>query len=290
MKMNVFEQYHPLVIFLYFCGAISFSMCTMNPFFITASFIAASLYFIYLKGFGAYLKSMKFYLIMFLVVMIINPLFNALGLTVLFYLWGRPITLEALMYGISSGGMLITVVIWFRCYSEVMTSDKFLALFGRIAPNIAMMVAMVLRYIPETIRKSQEISISQKALLGDKKLSKRARFTQGVNMASILMSWSLEDSIETADSMKCRGYGCGKRSLYDKQAMNRFDVILLIILLLLISSVAVIIFTVANTFVFYPYLSMPSVNAIFYILYLGFLTLPLILEGKEKLQWMLSSL
>jgi energy-coupling factor transport system permease protein len=30
--------------------------------------------------------------------------------------------------------MLISVITWFNCYSAVMTSDKFVYLFGRIIP------------------------------------------------------------------------------------------------------------------------------------------------------------
>ncbi len=31
--------------------------------------------------------------------------------------------------------MLAAVVLWFGCYNEVMTSDKFIYLFGRVIPR-----------------------------------------------------------------------------------------------------------------------------------------------------------
>ena len=95
-----------------------------------------------------------------------------------------------------------------------MTSDKFLSLFGGIIPTIAMMLSMVFRYIPDTIRKANQINTAQNALLGNEKQDKKTRFNQGITLASSLMEWSMENSIETADSMRARGYLSGKRSHY----------------------------------------------------------------------------
>jgi energy-coupling factor transport system permease protein len=47
----------------------------------------------------------------------------------------NPLTLESIFYGLAAAVMLAAVVLWFGCYNEVMTSDKFIYLFGRVIPR-----------------------------------------------------------------------------------------------------------------------------------------------------------
>lgn len=85
---------------------------------------------------------------MFLLVAVTNPLFSHNGVTPLFYLNGNPVTLEAFVYGAAIAVMVVGVMLWCRCYSAVMTSDKFLYLFGRAIPKLALVLSMALRFIP----------------------------------------------------------------------------------------------------------------------------------------------
>ncbi len=290
MKRHVFCDVHPAVIFLYFCGTIGFAMCTMHPLYVTLSLCMALLYGCYLKGWRNVCRSLGYGLVVVVIVAAANAFFNGLGLTVLFMLGDHPITAEAICYGLCAGGMLVGVIQWFSCYQEVMTSDKFLSLFGRIAPTTSMMVAMIFRYIPDTIRKSREIQTAQKAMLGNEPPTKKQSLVQGVRMASILMSWSMESSIETADSMRSRGYGEVRRSHYTKQKINRYDIILLCVLGILLVANGYLIFAKANQFAFYPWiegLAVPWWMGMAYLLLLG---LPFLLEGREQVCWLLSRL
>ena len=45
--------------------------------------------------------------------------------------------------------MLASVVLWFSSYNEVMTSDKFVYLFGRVIPALSLVLSMSLRFIPK---------------------------------------------------------------------------------------------------------------------------------------------
>lgn len=286
MRKNIFQVYHPAVIFLYFISVIVFAMCSMNPVYVGISLIIGSCYSVFLKGMRHFVKNAGYYIIVLIVISAANSLFNSRGLTVLFYLGGIPITAEAICYGLCSGGMLVSVLIWFSCYSEIMTSDKFLALFGKVVPTISMMISMILRYIPDTIRKSKEIGISRQALLGGKKLTKKAKVNSMINMTSILMSWSMEESIETADSMRSRGYGTAKRTVYNKYSLNFYDCLALIILIALVVTNGFAIFSKGNNFKFYPFMSGFDLNMLIYIVYGLLLLFPLLLEGKERLSWL----
>ena len=47
-----------------------------------------------------------------------------------------------------------------------------------------------------------------------------------LNMVSILVTWALENAIETADSMKSRGYGLRGRTAFSIYRFNRRDKLL----------------------------------------------------------------
>lgn len=286
MKRDMLSYAHPGVIFLYFAGVIGCAMCTMHPAFVAASLAVSGLYLSYLRGGMHYLKSLRYGLPVLAVVTLANGYFNNLGLTVLFYIGYRPITWEALVYGLCSGGMLLAVFQWFSCYQQVMSSDKFLSLFSRLLPTTSMMLSMVFRYIPDTIQKAREIQTAQLALTGGEPGDRKTRFRQGIRLASVLMGWSMENSIETADAMRSKCYGVRRRSRYEHERLTLFDRISLAILALLLAGSLWLFFGWAGQFAFYPRLSWPEGMLGWRLgLYILFLAWPLILEGREWLYW-----
>lgn len=66
----------------------------------------------------------------------------------LFYLKTGPVTLEAIVYGLVLASMLFISILWFSCYNKVMTTDKFVYLFGRVIPALSLVLSMVFRFVP----------------------------------------------------------------------------------------------------------------------------------------------
>ena len=131
-----FSDCHPIVNFIFYIGALVMGMCFMHPAFLLCSFVLSISYYWILKG--NVLKYMAGMTGLFVALSFINPLFNTLGETVLFtYFSVRPYTLEALCYGFAIAAMFVTIITWFATYNEVMTSDKFLYCFGRLAPSVS---------------------------------------------------------------------------------------------------------------------------------------------------------
>ena len=156
-----FSGYHPVINFGYFVAVLLFSMFILHPVFLLVSLFAAFVYSGILKGWLKALKSALLCLPVIIIVMLINPLFNHYGVTILFYLNnGNPVTMESIVYGIFMGITLITVFIWFSCYSKVMTSDKFIFLFGRIIPALSLILSMVLRFVPKFIAEIKDRNVS----------------------------------------------------------------------------------------------------------------------------------
>lgn len=210
-----FYRCHPLLNFLYFALVIGVSMFSNHPAVLALGFIGSWSYSVVLMG----PKALKFNALVLFPALILMTLINTLnvhnGVTVLFYLNDNRITLEAIVYGLASAVLLTNVIVWFRCFSAVVTADKFIYLFGRIAPAIALTLSMIMRYIPLLKNRFKEISMGQRCM---GRVSKGRGLIGKVRLygkeLSILIAWSLEASIESADSMEARGYGLHGRTSF----------------------------------------------------------------------------
>ena len=124
---------HPLLNFFYFAVALLFTMFNQHPVFLGISYAGAFVYGGLLNGWRKTLKQgLLLTLPGLLIIALLNPMFNHYGVTMLYYIEssGNWITLEALVYGLVLGAVMFIVIQWFSCYNTVMTSDKFIYLFG----------------------------------------------------------------------------------------------------------------------------------------------------------------
>lgn len=286
MKKNCFSAYHPAVVFLYFAGAAGLCMCTLHPYYVLVSYLCGAILLGISCGMRRVLRQALVSLAVIGVTAAVNGLAGGLGLTVLFYLGGTPVIWESVFYGLCSGGMLAAVLQWFACYQRIMTGDKFLELFGRAFPTVSMMLSMVFRYIPDMLGKGREIRAAQMALTGGASGGKKEQMKEGVRLASVLMNWSMENSMETADSMQAREYGKAPRSRYVHERMSRSDYWLALVLTVLLAASAFGVFWPASEFSFYPFLGGAEAGSWFLPAYGIFLLIPAVLEGKELVWWM----
>lgn len=217
-----FSRMHPIINFLYFGFVFAFSMIFMHPVFLGISLICSLTYSVYLRGRKAVKFSVLYMLPMLVITALINPAFNHEGLTILAYLdSGNPLTLESIVYGFATAVMFITVISWFICYNAVMTSDKFVYLFGRVIPALSLILSMVLRFVPKFKDHLKIVSNAQKCVGRDPSQGNLIRRVKNaIKILSIMVTWALENAIETADSMKSRGYGLLGRTAF---SIYRFD-------------------------------------------------------------------
>lgn len=208
MRPDAFSTHHPAVTLTFFVGVIVLCVLVQQPVVQAVGLMGAMLYYLCLRGrdAGRLLAAMALALV---VLAAINPLFNTLGDTALFtYLGARPYTLEALAYGASTATMFVSVMLWFVCYAQVMSTDKFTYLFGRRAPALTLVLTMTLRLVPSYGRKARQISTARRCVgLSMTQGSVRERARDGASLLSALTSWALEGAVTTADSMRSRGYG-----------------------------------------------------------------------------------
>ncbi len=220
-----FAACHPAVSFGFFVAAIGGCMFFQHPAYLLASMAGAVCLLLTEKGSRA-VPMILGMIPLFLFLTAVNPLFNHYGKRVLFTVFGRAYTLEALLYGAVIAGMLVAALLWFSCYSAVMTSDKFTWLFGNLIPALSLILVMVLRLIPSYRRKAAQISGARRCIGkspgATDKWKEKAVYAMSV--LSALTTWALEGAIVTADSMRSRGYGTAKRSGFQTYAWRLADV------------------------------------------------------------------
>ena len=281
MKQDAFSRFHPAVNFLYFVLAIGFGVVIQHPAYMLAAVLGAAVYFFLLKG-RKMLRTMLFLLPVFALIAAVNPLFNTLGKTELFLLFGRPYTLEALYYGAVVGGIFVVMMLWFGCYTEVLTSDKFTSLFGNLIPSLSLLLVMVLRMIPNLMRKAVQIAGARKSVgKSPESGTTKEKIRSGMTVLSALTDWALEGSVVTADSMRARGYGCAKRTNFQIYRMRTEDWVLLALIAAL---AAAVILGGGKTAEFIPALQIAPLSWEF-AAYCGFLLIPTALHLKEAITW-----
>ena len=224
-SMNEFKTYHPIVNFTYFVFVIGFSCFFMHPVCLGISLVSGFVYSVMLKGKKAIKTNLLYMLPLLLITALMNPAFNHQGMTVIAYLpSGNPLTLESILYGLCAATMIVSVICHFSCYNEVMTSDKFIYLFGKVIPSLSLILSMTLRFVPKFSAQLKVVTNAQRTMgrdVSNGSLLKRAK--HGLNILSIMTTWSLENAIETADSMKARGYGIPGRTAFSIFTFDKRD-------------------------------------------------------------------
>lgn len=269
------EKYNPIISTLYFLAVVAVSMFCMNPVLLFMALIGA-LYLYFVRNGRKEGRSHLYFLLLFLLMVILLPLFNHNGATALFFINGNPITLEAIFYGILTAVMLLGTLYWFRSFSGLMTSDRILYLFGAISPKLALMLSIALRYVPLLKRQAVKINQSQQAI-GLYKEDNLIDLLRGkLRIFSILTTWSLENGIITADSMTARGYGIGHRSCYRKFHFHSRDAILLLCLCTLLVPLITAIVSGSMEIIIYPEIIWPTTDFMTVAAYLSYAILVLL--------------
>ena len=285
-----FEACHPAVTFLFFAIVITCSMCLMHPVCLLFSLVGAVWYTARLRGTKALIGYLRWIIPMMVMAALVNPAFVHQGVTLLAYLpSGNPLTLESILYGLAAGCMLGAVELWFSCLSAVMTSDKFIYIFGRVIPALSLVLSMTLRFVPRFKRQFRAVAQAQRYMGRDTANgSLRQRTRNALKVFSIMVTWSLESAIDTADSMRSRGYGTGKRSSFMIYTMTSLDWGLLAAFSVLLG---LVVFVGDKTATFTPELSIARIggwNSLGLAAYGVFLLLPTVLHIKEAIQWHIS--
>ena len=285
--MRNFENYHPIAVAVYIFCVSGMAMFCMNPVLLLVS-LAGALVLFFMRNGRRHLSSHLILFGLFLIIAVINPLFYHNGVTVLFVLNDRPITLEALIYGGVASVMVMAVLYWFRSFSQIMTSDRLLYIFGKMSPKLALTLSMGLRYVPLFARQSKKTDQAQTALGLYKDDNIIDRIRGKLRVFSVLVTWGIENGIVSADSMAARGYGACERTHFSTFRFRKGDVLLLTASIVLTALTCISLAVGSLDVTYYPAFVLADITPMTYVGYISYALLALIptfIETEEKIKW-----
>lgn len=293
---------HPAMYGLYFVLVLVFTMIFLQPVCILLSWLCAvSCWFLTRSGKNQHTVRV-FFITQFAVIVLMtlgNVVFSSHGQTVLFALGDKRFYGESALYGLSMGCMLAAVLTWFSVLEAVISPDEVRQLGGRVVPTVSLMLSMMLAYFPHMLFRGRAIqaitaantaAFSQQRGTGDsaclpaksrclRRFLHRKREaivqTRLLRVLSVLLGWSLEDSLIQASSMRARGFGSTKRSCFYRWAWRRRDSVAVVVILILGASAVVAGYALVQAFSFYPSWS-GLLSWYYYVPYALFLLLPVV--------------
>ena len=287
MNKDPFSGFHPVVNMVFFLAAMLITMFVSQPVYLVISLVSSCAYLMYLQGRKGMGRQVGYLLPVLLGMAIINPMFNHEGVTVLWYLPNdNPITLEAICFGISSAVMMGASIVWFNCCNTVFTSDKIIYLFGRIIPAMSLLISMTLRFVPRFKNYLQSVLRVQKAMHEPE--NAKEKLQQAMAAFSSTVSWAMEQSIVSADSMKSRGYGIRGRTAFSIFLFEKRDGIALLSMALLCLGAVLPGLTGWISWAWFPGMAgtlWGHGQLLGYVCYCGLCNLPLSIDLMEDRKW-----
>lgn len=277
-----FDSYHPMINLLYFTAAIACTVSFQQPVFLAISFVCAFVYSVKLGGWKLFFLNLA--LVLFAAGYALwYSYYNHFGITNLGVNFiGNQITLEALVYGFVLGLTVAAVVMWFCCIFILITADKIVYLFGRISPKLSLFLSILLRTVPRIKVRARRIEISREGIgKGVAQGTLWRRFRNLLSLLSILITWTLEDFVESTNSMKSRGYSLRGRTAFSIYRFDNRDRGLVIVFFWCLTLILMAVLFNQTDSYYDPRIVMNPITPLsvaFYIAYAAFLLLPMGLQ------------
>ena len=245
---------HPGVYLLYYFIMVLFAFIFSDPYFVVTFLVLILVLIALQGVSSELRNILKLFIPLSVLIMILNPLLNRTGAHKIYLWSNFFVTYEAIAYGILMSLALLIVILIFSSYNQSVSYQEMLYIFSKKLPIISMIIVMALRFIPlinsraievqklnhlknygveyqvdEAIDDSNKLDLDEfnsnintdydSKFIDKIKSNKRIApiIKEAKNLGKIMgitVSWSLEESILTAKSMKARGYNATERTRY----------------------------------------------------------------------------
>lgn len=284
-----FDSYHPVINLIYFAAAIVCTIWFHHPVFLGISYVCAFVYSVKLNGKRAVIFNLCLIPLIFLYA-VWYSYYNHFGVTNLRQNFiGNQITLESVVYGIVRGTTVAAVIMFFSCVFAVVSSDKVVYLFGRISPRLSLFLSILLRCVPRVKERARKIEISREGIgKGVRQGNILERFLHGLSLISIVITWTLEDFVESTVSMKSRGYSLRGRTAFSIYRFDNRDRSFVVMIFLCLTFVASAILLDQTEIYYNPEIIMNPVTPmsfVFYVAYAVLLLLPMGLQIAGEIRY-----
>ena len=203
-----FDSWHAAVPAALFAGTAAITMLAVQPVFSALSLVGALAYSLLSRGWRATARGLAWQLPMLALVCLANPFFSASGSTLLLKIGPRSVYAESLAYGVTMGALMVAVVLWFEGAATALTQDRLLALGGRRARTLPLVASMASQLVPQLLARSRTVRATLAACTAAG--PRKGLASELTRTSTMLLAWSLEDSVERADAMRARGWESGR--------------------------------------------------------------------------------
>lgn len=283
-----FDSYHPIINFVYFAAAITCTIVVDHPVFMAIPYVSAFVWSVKLNGRRALIFNL--WLIPCMIAYVVwYASYHHFGVT---NLWqnkiGNWITLESIVYGLVRGVTVITVIMEFSCVFAIVTADKVVYLLGRISPKLSLFLSILLRSVPRIKKQVRKTEVARQGIgQGVGQGNVFQRLIHLIRLISIMITWGIEHLVESAASMKSRGYSLKGRTAFAVYRFDDRDRGLLIGLVCCIMAVYMAYVIGETNMLYNPMIVWKPVtcwSVFFYVMYGIFLLLPVMLQmiGEYK--------
>jgi energy-coupling factor transport system permease protein len=208
----VFETYHPIAWLVWLVAATLPALSTRNPLYLTLDLIAVGVTYAALGRNNALAQSwnafVRFGIFLWLLTIPFTALTSHHGTIVLFQFprtWpiiGGAITLESILFGLTSGLSLITLLMAFATFNIAVDQARLLRMTPGFVYQTGVVAGIAVAFVPQMVRSWQSIREAQQV---------RGHRVRGLRdllpLMMPLLVTGLERAMQLAESMEARGFG-----------------------------------------------------------------------------------
>ncbi|PDO10704.1 MAG: hypothetical protein BLM47_05715 [Candidatus Reconcilbacillus cellulovorans] len=228
--MNVFRYAHPAVAVVYYAIAVALPVVRSD---VATSAVVLSGILLQMAVISKSVRAAAAWTATFLpfaaLFVAAAMLFNRRGGHVMFQIGGWQPTYESALAGLAAALTIGAAFAAFETAGRVVPAETWLSVASGRAPNVALLLAMTVRFVPHFRRRLGEIALARRALGEAVAIApnaiggKTAAVRNTARLLGLLLPVALEETARTADAMTARGYGTGPRTRYRRFRFRRGD-------------------------------------------------------------------
>ena len=299
-----FSRLHPLATIVLFGCEVVLAAFSFQPLCALIAFVGAEACTIQLFDAKHAVKQLVWYVPIIALMTVINPFFSASGSTVLYSFGHTQLYAESLVYGATSGLVLVSTLSWLECLFVVVSPLELLQRSSVRFPGLQLVLSLSVQLMPQLLSDltvAQQIQSAntaaqtcdsatqmprQSRFPGQHRfLSARKAIVQTASTINAVCMSALEKSISTFQSIVSRGWGMTvRRSRWNIQVLDAYDAVALLSFAFLGVVAATSLYMLVQAWQFYP--TMPAVQLSFW--YMGlvlFAALPVVFVRLDTVLW-----
>ena len=299
-----FSRLHPLATIVLFGCEVVLAAFSFQPLCALIAFVGAELCIVQLFDSKHAVRQLVWYVPIIVLMTVINPFFSASGSTVLYSFRHTQLYAESLVYGATSGLVLVSTLSWLECLFVVVSPLELLQRSSVRFPGLQLVLSLSAQLMPQLLSDltvAQQIQSAntaaqtcdsatqmprQSRFPGQHRfLSARKAIVQTASTINAVCMSALEKSISTFQSIVSRGWGMTvRRSRWNTQVLDAYDTLALLSFALLGVVAATSLYMLVQAWQFYP--TMPAFQLSFW--YMGlvlFAALPVVFVRLDTVLW-----